>query len=230
MGETAPRQRAIITVASKPVMPPHIKMRHDAGRGRWLILAPERVFDPDEIAVAILKLCDGERTVGDIAGADGQRVQCAGGGNRGRHHRDVPGPRRQGSSEGMNESAPTHVKHVTEATVTMDAGEMRCDAASSPEPDPSCAVRAPIGLLAELTHRCPLQCPYCSNPLELEKVNTELTTAEWQKVMRQAGAARHSAGAPLGRRADGAPRPRRDRQGRGRSRPLHQPHHRRRAA
>ena len=86
----------------------------------------------------------------------------------------------------MNESAPTHVKHVTEATVTMDAGEMRCDAASSPEPDPSCAVRAPIGLLAELTHRCPLQCPYCSNPLELEKVNVELTTEEWQKVMRQA--------------------------------------------
>ena len=46
--------------------------------------------------------------------------------------------------------------------------------------------RAPIGLLAELTHRCPLQCPYCSNPLELERVNTELTTAEWQEVMRQA--------------------------------------------
>ena len=67
MGETPPRQRAIITVASKPVMPPHIKMRHDAGRGRWLILAPERLFDPDEIAVEVLKLCDGVRTVGDIA-------------------------------------------------------------------------------------------------------------------------------------------------------------------
>jgi pyrroloquinoline quinone biosynthesis protein D len=68
MGETVPRVRTMITVASRPVMPPHIKMRHDAGRGRWLILAPERVFDPDEIAVAILKLCDGQRSVGDIAG------------------------------------------------------------------------------------------------------------------------------------------------------------------
>ena len=67
MGETAPRQRAIITVASKPVMPPHIKMRHDAGRGRWIILAPERLFDPDDVAVEVLKLCDGVRTVGDIA-------------------------------------------------------------------------------------------------------------------------------------------------------------------
>lgn len=51
----------------------------------------------------------------------------------------------------------------------------------------ACA-RAPVGLLAELTHRCPLQCPYCSNPLDLERVNTELSTAEWQRVMREAAA------------------------------------------
>ena len=47
--------------------------------------------------------------------------------------------------------------------------------------------RAPVGLLAELTHRCPLQCPYCSNPLEMERVNVELSTEEWCRVMRQAG-------------------------------------------
>jgi pyrroloquinoline quinone biosynthesis protein E len=46
--------------------------------------------------------------------------------------------------------------------------------------------RAPLGLLAELTHRCPLQCPYCSNPLALEGLAGELTTAEWQDVLRQA--------------------------------------------
>jgi PqqA peptide cyclase len=83
----------------------------------------------------------------------------------------------------MNENRTTHVK---EATVTMDAGEMRCDSAAAPERADIACARAPIGLLAELTHRCPLQCPYCSNPLELERVNTELTTEEWQKVMRQA--------------------------------------------
>ncbi|MCB1520752.1 MAG: pyrroloquinoline quinone biosynthesis protein PqqE [Hyphomicrobiaceae bacterium] len=55
------------------------------------------------------------------------------------------------------------------------------------EPALACA-RAPVGLLAELTHRCPLQCPYCSNPLELERSNVELTTAEWQDVIRQAAA------------------------------------------
>lgn len=68
MGEASPRIRTIITGESRPAMPRHIKLRHDDGRGRWLILAPERVFDPDDIAVEVLKLCDGERTVADIAG------------------------------------------------------------------------------------------------------------------------------------------------------------------
>lgn len=44
----------------------------------------------------------------------------------------------------------------------------------------------PMGLLAELTHRCPLQCPYCSNPLDLEKAAGELTTEEWARVLDQA--------------------------------------------
>ena len=41
----------------------------------------------------------------------------------------------------------------------------------------------PLAALLELTHRCPLQCPYCSNPLELERAKGELSTAEWLRVM-----------------------------------------------
>lgn len=44
----------------------------------------------------------------------------------------------------------------------------------------------PIGMLAELTHRCPLQCPYCSNPVELMKANRELDTDGWLSVFNQA--------------------------------------------
>src|SRR5687767_14153463 len=45
----------------------------------------------------------------------------------------------------------------------------------------------PMWLLAELTYACPLQCPYCSNPLKLPSSRTrELMTAEWLSVMRQA--------------------------------------------
>src|SRR6476619_5968671 len=43
----------------------------------------------------------------------------------------------------------------------------------------------PLAVLAELTHRCPLQCPYCSNPVELERGGSELTTAEWKKVLSE---------------------------------------------
>lgn len=46
----------------------------------------------------------------------------------------------------------------------------------------------PYALTAELTHRCPLRCPYCSNPLELQARESELTTEEWLDVLEQASA------------------------------------------
>ena len=65
--------------------------------------------------------------------------------------------------------------------------------------------KPPLWLLAELTYRCPLQCPYCSNPVEIAKYNNELGTEDWIRVMRQArkmGAAQlgFSGGEPLARR------------------------------
>lgn len=60
-------KRTIISPASKPVLPRHVKMRRDPARDRWTILAPERVFTPDGIAVAVLQLCDGARSVAVIA-------------------------------------------------------------------------------------------------------------------------------------------------------------------
>lgn len=63
MTAAATPQRVMITPESKPALPRHIKLRHDAGRGRWVILAPERVFNPDDTAVSVLKLCDGVRDV-----------------------------------------------------------------------------------------------------------------------------------------------------------------------
>jgi len=44
----------------------------------------------------------------------------------------------------------------------------------------------PVSLLAELTHRCPLQCPYCSNPLDLDRAAGELDTATWCRVIDEA--------------------------------------------
>jgi pyrroloquinoline quinone biosynthesis protein E len=50
------------------------------------------------------------------------------------------------------------------------------------------ALAPPLGLLAEVTHRCPLRCPYCSNPVELTRVASELDTATWARVFREAAA------------------------------------------
>jgi pyrroloquinoline quinone biosynthesis protein E len=67
------------------------------------------------------------------------------------------------------------------------------------------SVRPPIAMLAELTHRCPLACPYCSNPLELTRKERELDTVTWLDVFRQAAAMgvlhlHLSGGEPLSRR------------------------------
>src|SRR5580658_7656475 len=44
----------------------------------------------------------------------------------------------------------------------------------------------PLALIAEVTHRCPLHCVYCSNPLELAAVSSELSADQWIDVFRQA--------------------------------------------
>jgi PqqA peptide cyclase len=48
------------------------------------------------------------------------------------------------------------------------------------------AVVPPLGMLAELTHRCPLHCPYCSNPIDLIARAEELTTEQWLAVLDSA--------------------------------------------
>ncbi|MGI4798361.1 MAG: pyrroloquinoline quinone biosynthesis protein PqqE [Janthinobacterium lividum] len=68
-----------------------------------------------------------------------------------------------------------------------------------PAPEP------PLALLAELTHRCPLACPYCANPLELERASAELETADWLRVLDEAAAlgvlqVHFSGGEPCARR------------------------------
>src|SRR5258706_9140516 len=44
----------------------------------------------------------------------------------------------------------------------------------------------PLALIAEITHRCPLHCVYCSNPLELAAANSELKTEDWVRVFAEA--------------------------------------------
>ena len=51
---------------SRPRLPRGVKLRHDDVRGRWTLLAPERIFEIDATAVAVLELCDGNRDLATI--------------------------------------------------------------------------------------------------------------------------------------------------------------------
>jgi pyrroloquinoline quinone biosynthesis protein D len=60
---SAAPQRVLVDGASRPRFAPHVAFRHDETRGRWVVLAPERLLLPDDLAVEILKLLDGARNV-----------------------------------------------------------------------------------------------------------------------------------------------------------------------
>lgn len=67
-GDTSPpRKRLILDETARPVLPRYVRLHHDAGRGRWVLLAPERIIEPNEIALDVLRLCDGARDLTAIA-------------------------------------------------------------------------------------------------------------------------------------------------------------------
>ncbi len=59
---------AAVGASSRPRLPRGVRLQFDRAREAWVILAPERVLFPDEIAVEILRRCDGEASVEGIAG------------------------------------------------------------------------------------------------------------------------------------------------------------------
>jgi pyrroloquinoline quinone biosynthesis protein D len=60
-------QRLIIDTATVPRFAPHARLHHDRPGERWVVLAPERMFELDEIAVEVLQRVDGRRSVADMA-------------------------------------------------------------------------------------------------------------------------------------------------------------------
>lgn len=65
-GAPAARRRMTVSLESVPKLARGVKLRFDETRGRWVLLVPERVLAPDDIAVEVLQLCDGERSVSEM--------------------------------------------------------------------------------------------------------------------------------------------------------------------
>lgn len=67
MTDSGTRERLILDDSSKPHLKRFMKLKRDETRNRWVLLAPEKILTPDDVSVAVLQLCDGERTIQEIA-------------------------------------------------------------------------------------------------------------------------------------------------------------------
>ncbi|HMK88030.1 MAG TPA: pyrroloquinoline quinone biosynthesis protein PqqE [Methylocystis sp.] len=159
--------RYLIAPEAKPAFARYARLHEDRARGRHVVLAPERAYEIDAISLAVLRLIDGEKPVGAIAADLAAQYSAP----LDLVTRDVTALL-QGLAdkrllrEGPDAFAPPPLSALAQSYCASSGG--------------------PAGLLAELTHRCPLQCPYCSNPLELERANVELSAGEWGETFRQA--------------------------------------------
>lgn len=162
--------RYVIGPDSRPAFTRYARLHEDRARGRTVALAPERAYELDPIGVIVLSAIDGQISVRDLSARLAQQY-----------------------------AAPVEVIERDVTTLLQGLADKRL-LLEGPDPFPRPALSTfaksitpheggPTGLLAELTHRCPLQCPYCSNPLELERANAELTAKEWGETFRQAAAA-----------------------------------------
>ena len=145
-----------------------VRLTHNEAQGGWVLLAPERIFKADAIAVEILKRCTGEATFGAIVDDLAATFKA---------------PRERIETDVANAAALAR-RQASAGLVVTDLRPQAPVAAASGERD----LPAPLGLLAELTHRCPLGCPYCSNPLALDAPKDELDTETWARVFREAAA------------------------------------------
>src|SRR5262249_55094131 len=145
-----------------PRLAPRARLHTDRLTGEPMLLFPESMLRLNPTAAATLGLCSGALSLKEIISALARRYRrpaeaiAAGVGERfqeltGRHLMLEEGP-----------SAPT-----------WGAGEMTAE--SGTNVDPGVGPPRPLGLLAELTYRCPLHCPYCSNPLNLQDVQNGLS-------------------------------------------------------
>jgi PqqA peptide cyclase len=147
------------------------RIGHDRVRQRPVLLYPEGAMFLNDTGRAILELCDGSRSVEEIIGTLGARYQA-----------DVAGD----VTEYLGQMARRELVMGVPAGAAPASVPAPIAASGPAARAPSPGLNQPTTLLAELTYRCPLHCPYCSNPLEMSRAEAELSTADWKRVFTQA--------------------------------------------
>ncbi|MGA7123837.1 MAG: pyrroloquinoline quinone biosynthesis peptide chaperone PqqD, partial [Polyangiaceae bacterium] len=155
----------------RPRLASGARLRLDRRDGTPVLLSPERGLRLSKTAAAIVELCDGTRAVESIAEALAARYSGA---DRARIESDVRALVSELCVRGL-------VLDLEGGVASEPPGESRLPTQSvGPSGD------LLYTLVAELTHRCPLACPYCSNPQELVRGQDELSTDEWMRVVDDA--------------------------------------------
>ena len=158
----------------RPRLASKARLVRDRPTGRDMLLYPERGLSLNAVAAEVARRLDGARTVAEIA----EEVAAAFGEARAKEvERDVVGFLAQLAERGLIETGEHEHEHEQRRTTTRTT--TRTGEETSPRP---------YTLIAELTYRCPLRCPYCSNPTALAGDPAELTTDEWARVFAEAAA------------------------------------------
>jgi len=173
-----------------------VRLHVDRLTGQPLLLFPEAMVELTGPGPAILSLCNGQRQLGRIVDALCRKFQV---------------PKEKLRSDVVRYLHRLRGRMLVDWTIaTEPAARDSAPDADLPLPLPATTAASrptspprPIGLVAEVTYRCPLHCPYCSNPAAFPS-GTELSTEQWRRVLGEAAGigvlhALFSGGEPLAR-------------------------------
>src|SRR5436190_4354690 len=157
-----------------PIFARGVRMHSDSVTRAPVLLYPEGVLPLDEPPFAILCLCSGERTIANLVSVLAKEYDA-----------DENTLREQVTEclQQLQDKLLISFATAPHSARSVDAPRNQRKGGAS---KPAFKYR-PYLLLAELTYRCPLHCPYCSNPSVYPK-GGELSTADWQRVLQEAAA------------------------------------------
>ncbi len=141
-----------------------VRLVHDPVRAQQALLYPEGVLLLNETAAAVLRECDGSRSAEQLVAVltltyDGVVAE---------------------------EVRALLADLAARRLIALDGTGRPVEQAELPSVPSELRAPAPLGLLAELTYRCPLSCAYCSNPVNLTDYRDELGTEDWHRVLDEA--------------------------------------------
>ncbi|MCH2038252.1 MAG: pyrroloquinoline quinone biosynthesis protein PqqE [Rickettsiales bacterium] len=139
-----------------------VRLHRASVRHQFVLLIPEKALVLDDTGHAIIELMDGKRSLHALIQILAERYKV--------------------SSKDVETDVIEFVRKLDQHLCLAKKPLTALERTSKKDGTDS----LPVALLAELTHRCPLACPYCSNPLLLKSKSDELTTQDWLRVFREA--------------------------------------------